>query len=188
MFGKLHRCAGFTLVELLIAVGITGAIAAAGFNFYASMHNSTLSQQDISDMQQTSRSCLDEITNTLRMGGYKLNGTHVPYRIAADSLYVYFSDTKPLDTVLYYLTPNELLGPSSPEGWKPMYMMKKVNSQAATIYADVLRGIAYTLNDSASITVAVTAQTPKADEVWPQNHGYRSYTSTERVTIRNLGL
>jgi len=188
MFSKLHRQAGFTLIELLIAVGITGVIAAAGFNFYVSMHNSTLSQQDISDMQQASRSCLDEITNTLRMAGYKLDSTQVPYQIVADSLFVYFSDTKPLDTVQYYLTPNELLGPSAPEGWKPMYLMKKVNSQDAAIYADVIQSIGYTLVDSATVTVAVTSQTPKADEAWPQNHGYRSYTSTERVTIRNFGL
>ncbi|MBI5266507.1 MAG: prepilin-type N-terminal cleavage/methylation domain-containing protein [candidate division Zixibacteria bacterium] len=186
MFSRLRkRPAGFTLIEMLIAVGLTGAIAAFGFNFYVSMHNTTLSQQDISDMQQASRSCLEEITNTLRMGGFKIDTAHVPFQVVADTLWVYYSNTKPMDTVMYYLTPNTVLGPSAPNGWKPKYLMKKVNSQAAGIFADVVNSIRYTAVDSATMTVSVTTQTPKADEAWKHNSGYRSYTSTGRVTIRN---
>ena len=188
MFKILHRRQGFTLLEMLIAIAITSVIATAGFNFYVSMHNTTMSQQDISDMQQVSRSCLDEITNTLRMAGYKLPAGSSPYRIAADSLLVYFSSTKPVDTVLYYLAPNDTLGGSAPEGWKPMYLMRKINSESASIYADVLNNVTYTVINPGTIEVAVTSQTTKADESWPQNNGYRSFTSTERVTIRNLGL
>ena len=188
MKSRLRGSDGFTLLELLIAVGITGAIAAAGFNFYVSMHNTTLSQQTISDMQQASRSCLEEITGTLRMAGYKLPAGTAPYKIANDTLYVYYSNTKPVDTVVYYLAPNYVLGQGAPDGWKPMYLMKRVNSEAAAIYADVLRSISYTPIDAATITVAVTAQTEKADEAWKHDKGYRSFTSTERVTIRNLAL
>ena len=184
----LRGSAGFTLLEMLIAVFITGAVAAAGFNFYVSMHNTTLSQQDISDMQQVSRSCLDEIAGTLRMAGYKLPAGSAPYRIANDSLYVFYSKTKPVDTVLYYLRPNPILGQGAPDGWKPQYLMKKMNSDSADIYADVLRSITCTKIDTATFEIAVTAQTQKADEAWKHDRGYRSFTSFERVTIRNLAL
>jgi len=60
---RLRNNRGYTIIEMLVAVLITGILASAGFEFYISMHNQTLAQEEISDMQQASRASLQEITN-----------------------------------------------------------------------------------------------------------------------------
>ena len=187
MYRPLRHSAGYTIMELLVALVLTGIVAAAGFSFYVSMHNSALTQEDISNMQHTARSSLQEIAKTLRMAGYELAG-HAAYRISGDSLYVFFSDPQPVDTVLYYLQENTALGVNAPNGWKPMFLMKKVNNQPAAVFSDVVRSITYTVIDSANVQVSIEAQTAKSDESWDEDSGYRSFTATERVTIRNLEL
>ena len=99
---KLKCSKGYTLIELLISLFITGLLVAAGMKFYVSMHNQALAQEEISYMQQNARSCLQEVSKSLRMAGYKI-GSHPAYRINGDSLYVFYNDSQPVDTVLYYL-------------------------------------------------------------------------------------
>ena len=89
---KFKNNKGYTLLEILIGLFLTGLIAAAGFEFYATMHNQRLVQEDISDMQLNARNSLQEIVKTLRMGGYKIS-THPPYRASGDSLFVFYSET-----------------------------------------------------------------------------------------------
>ena len=172
---------GVTIMELLIAVLITGIISAAGFQFYGNVHNQSLAQQDISDMQLSARSSLQDISRSLRMAGYKLPAGHAPYRLSGDSLYVYYS-------VLYYLSPNSTLGAYAPVGWKPNYLMKKLNNSAAEIYNDVIRSVAYKKIDTATFEISVESQSPKADMEWKQDSGFRSFMASERITIRNLNL
>jgi hypothetical protein len=90
--------------------------------------------------------------------------------------------------VLYYLSPNAALGYNAPAGWKPNYMMKKTNNGAAEIFNDVIRSVTFTQIDAATFEISVEAQTPKPDNEIKADSGYRSFTSTERVTIRNLNL
>lgn len=187
MFAKSRNINGYTILELLVALLLTGIVAAAGFSFYVSMHNSALTQEDISNMQHTSRSSLQDMAKTLRMAGYKLSG-HVPYRIAGDSLYVFFSETQPVDTVLYYLEQNTALAAGTPTDWQPMFLMKQVNSQPPGVFSDLVRSIAYNVIDSANIEISIEAQTSRSDEAWSRDDGYRSFTATERVTIRNLEI
>jgi prepilin-type N-terminal cleavage/methylation domain-containing protein len=185
---RMQNESGVTLMELLIAVLITGIVSTAGFQFYGSVQNQSLVQQDVSDMQLSARASLDDITRTLRMAGYKLPTGHPPYKVSGDSLYVYYSGANPVDTVLYYLKPNTVLGEGAPKGWKPNYIMKKTNGGAAAIFNDVIRSVTFTKIDTATFEISVEAQTPKADNEVEANSGYRSFTSTERVTIRNLNL
>jgi prepilin-type N-terminal cleavage/methylation domain-containing protein len=63
---------GFTLAELLVALLIVGAITAASFNFYKAEHNNMIVQENVSDMQTSLRSSLDEIVRTTRNAGANL--------------------------------------------------------------------------------------------------------------------
>ncbi len=188
MCARLQNNAGYTILELLIALLLTGIIAASGFAFYVSMHNSASVQEDISNMQHTARSSLQEIAKTLRMAGYKLPTGHAAFQVNGDSLFVYYSDTKPVDTVLYYLDQNTFLASGKPSDWQPMFLMKKVNSAAPSIFSDVVRSIDYNIIDASTVEVSIEAQTIRADDTWERDSGFRSFTSTERVSIRNLSI
>jgi len=80
--------AGFTLIELIISLALTGIIAFTAFKFYASLNQQALSQQEISDIQQTNRACLEELSTALRSAGSGLT-TSPAYAVSNDSLSVY---------------------------------------------------------------------------------------------------
>ncbi len=188
----LRNSRGFTVIELLIALLITGIIAAAGFQFYIQMHNSALTQEEISDMQQSSRASLDEISKSLRMAGFKI-GSHPAYLINGESLYVFASITQPVDTILYYLesypdTALVLEKSLDKIGLKPRKLMIKLNSQSPEIFADNIHSINYRAIDSTTVEVTLTVQPMKADMAWSENHGYRFFTANERVKLRNLDI
>ncbi|HOP06646.1 MAG TPA: prepilin-type N-terminal cleavage/methylation domain-containing protein [candidate division Zixibacteria bacterium] len=188
---KRFNSKGYTILELLISLAMTSVIALAGYKFYASMHNSALTQEEISDLQQNSRNVLQEIARTARMAGYKVGG-HTPYEISGDSLAIYFNQTQPVDTVLFFLedyadadmmTVNGLT-----ESNRPKRLMRKVNSDAAIPYSDLVRSISYNAPTSNSLEITLVVQTSKADESFVRNSGVRTYTFTERVIMRNLNL
>lgn len=188
---KLRNNRGYTIAELLIAMFITGILAAAGFEFYISMHNQTLAQEEISDMQQASRASLQDITKTLRMAGYKI-GAHAPYRINGDSLLIFYSDTQPVDTIMYYLedyTSAELLSmPTFPTGSSPHKLMKKVNSTAAELFADYITDVTFIAVNASTVQVTIDVQAAQPDEDFVNNGGYRTYTALETVNLRNVAL
>lgn len=65
---------GFTLVELLIAVAISGFIAAAVFMTYKSQNKSYLAQEKVATMQQNIRSAMYYMEREIRMAGYDPTG------------------------------------------------------------------------------------------------------------------
>ena len=127
---KLHikNARGFTLIEVLIAALITGIIATASFQFYAKVGHQSEVQYDVSEMQNICRICIYDIRKTLRSAGYMV-GTHAPYEINNDTLSVYYSDTQPVDTTLFFLqefsAPDYAAVPGLPSGMKLYYLMKK---------------------------------------------------------------
>jgi type IV pilus assembly protein PilW len=62
--------AGFTLFEILIAMVISGAIAAAIYTAYLSQQRSYNAQDQVAEMQQNIRVALLLITQDVRMAGY----------------------------------------------------------------------------------------------------------------------
>ena len=187
-----RRQAGFTILEVLVAGLITGILAMSSFQFYVSMHNQTLTQEEVSDMQTNCRASMHEIGHTLRMGGYKLGDTHNPFRIAGDSLYVFFNETQPVDTVLYFLqefSDQEYAADyPRPQGMQIFKLMKKVNSQKAAVFADYIKNIRYNAVASDEVTVSVTIESQKPDETFQTNNGYRTFTLMDRVILRNANL
>ena len=60
---------GFTLIEILIAMAITGIIAAAIFTAYQSQQTSYITQENVAAMQQNLRAGLDIMIREIRMAG-----------------------------------------------------------------------------------------------------------------------
>ena len=61
---------GFTLVELLIAMAITGIVAGAIFTAFQSQQKSYLIQDQVTEMQQNLRAAMDIMVRDIRMAGY----------------------------------------------------------------------------------------------------------------------
>ena len=186
----LKGSAGFALLELLIAALITGVVATAGFQFYSKMHELTLSQGDISEMQQLCRSSLGEIHRTLRKAGFKVPPGHPPFQISGDTMAIYFNGTQPVDTVLYFLdeftTAEYQMVPGLPVGQKLYKLMIKINSAAAFAHTDYVSSINYVVIDAANIALTVTIHAGRKDHSYTLNSGFRKYTLSEIVNMRNL--
>ncbi len=182
---------GFSILEVIVAALITGLMAAAAFQFYSKMHGQSETQYNVSEMQQMARSSMYDIRKNLIQAGYKLSGGHIPYKISGDTLAVYYSVTLPVDSINYYLvefTSAEYAQvPELPSGNKLYKLVKKVNSEASAIFADFVSDINFNQVDSANIVVTINVQAMHADEAYAPNSGFRIYSISERINIRNIG-
>ena len=61
---------GFTLIEILIAMAITGIVSTAIFSAFQSQQKSYVTQEDVVVMQQNLRVGIDMMVREIRMAGY----------------------------------------------------------------------------------------------------------------------
>ncbi len=182
---------GFTLLEVLLAGFLTALIATAAFSFVTRVHNQAETQTDYSEIQDLCRTSLDDIKRTMRLAGYKLSG-QPGYKVNGDTLAIYFSETQPVDTVLYYL--QEFTDPQykpvsdRPKGLKLYQLMRKRNSEIPAIFSDYITSLRVTAVDSANVLITIGALAARRDDDYGQNNGYRSYSLVERVHLRNMSL
>ena len=184
---KIHNSRGFTLLEILIAIMISGVLMVTGFQFFSRISHQAEVQYDISEMHNIYRVSMYDIRKTLRSAGYMVSGPS--FEINTDTLAVYYSATQPVDTTMYFLTeyPDTAYQqvPGLPSTMKLYYLMKKVNSDTALIYADFITNLSFTNIDNSNILISITAQVPRGDETYSKNNGFRTFSLTERVNIRN---
>ena len=58
---------GMSIIELLIATVLSLIVISAALEFYVSQHKNWLMQNEVAEVQQNARVCVDEIASTLRM-------------------------------------------------------------------------------------------------------------------------
>ena len=103
MSRTLKAEAGMTLIEILIALLITGVLTAAMFRIYMNQHESWMIQDSIIEMQQNARAAVDELSRQMRMIGYALpNGMQpfVAYDANPDSILIYYKQDAACDVQL----------------------------------------------------------------------------------------
>lgn len=86
---RTRNANGFSLLELLVALVITGFVVTAGYDLYLKQHEGWIIQEMVSDMQQNARIAMHELESRIRMAGYGLPGGFQP---------IYAANTNP-DTI-----------------------------------------------------------------------------------------
>ena len=189
IFKKRNNQVGFSILEVLIAAVITSIIATASFSFYTKMSEQSEHQFNVSEMHQLCRTSLYDIRKSLMQAGFKITG-HPAYEVKGDTLAVYYSDTQPVDTILYYLkeyTSGEYAAIAElPQTHQLFKLYKKVNSDAPALYADYVVGIDYNQVDDANIIVTMGVHSLRKDDSYQPNDGFRIYRASERINIRNV--
>ncbi len=69
---KLSGVRGTSLLEILVALAITGVVTTAIFKAYVTQHKNYLIQEDVTDIQQNARASIDELAKHIRMAGFDL--------------------------------------------------------------------------------------------------------------------
>ncbi len=88
---KIFSTDGFTLIEVLIALALTGLVMAAVYGIYLANIQAVIVDEQRVEMQQGERFAMDFMMRELRHAGYDLAETGSPTIEAAGSDYIYFT-------------------------------------------------------------------------------------------------
>lgn len=88
---QTSHTAGFTLVEVLVSLAVTGLVMTGIYGVYLSSLQSSMEQEAVVGMQQDQRFALDYLTQNLRMAGYDPEETTDPAIEVATATFLYFT-------------------------------------------------------------------------------------------------
>ena len=194
---KLRNVTGFTLTELLVAMGI-GMVALAGvtttFMAQAKFYNA---QEQINQMQQNARGALDIITRELKMAGYKPNGGTFNGITYSTSQLMIQADLDSSGTLSTSSGANEQITYAYDSANK--WITRKMGTGTVEVLANDITAFTFSYLDSSGATtttsssirqvaISITSTTAKPDPNYSSNNGYRTYQITATITPPNLGL
>ena len=120
---------GFTLLELLIGLLLSGLVAAGAFHYYKAQNEVYLSQAVIADRQGNVRSAMAELTRQIRQAGYLVpGGDYLRHSAGYDTLEIYLGRDAGanVDTVRYFIQSG------APSG----ALVKQVNQMTPQVFAE----------------------------------------------------
>ncbi len=195
------RNQGFTLVELLVAIGLGMSVLAILTTTFIAQARVYNAQEQIKEMEQTARGVVDVITRELKMAGYKPNGgsfAGVPYdagqlRIQADldgNGVIPASGTTFEDIRYTFDGANLRIMRQEGPGGSIESMANNVTAFNFS-YVKADGSLATSTAETPlirQVNIAVTARTAKPDPNHSANGGHRTYTLSATVTPLNLAL
>jgi Tfp pilus assembly protein PilV len=175
----LRNQRGMSIIEVLVASLLTVLVVWAALEFYLSSHKSWMMQNDVSEVQQNARVCLDEMAGNLRMAGYDLPAGHPAFQAGNDSLTVYFRRNGKVDTISYYI--------HIPDTTQA-FLIRHVVGEYPAVFADGVEGITVTQVAARIFELALTARGEQTDREMFPGDGHRRRTLTTEVMVRNLSI
>jgi type IV pilus assembly protein PilW len=182
---------GYSLVELLVALGV-GMIALAAFYGVFTVQNKRFNiEEQIAEMQQNVRAGIETITMDVRMAGYDPAGAANFSGITVSSTQLELksdldgdgSIAGAEDIIYKFDSANNRITRNIGAGDQPFME----NVQAFTFeYLDSAGNVTTTASLIRQIRISITGKTKKPDPAYTANGGYRTYTLTTYVTPRNL--
>ena len=188
---KTLGSAGFSLAEVLIALGLLSIFMAAVIGLFISIETSYATQNAAAGLQQVVRTGMDIMTHQIRMAGYnpmKIErpvGMEIGFQPDSTDSYIHFSYDLDLDSTLdtnediaYMLEDNKLKLQSS--GGNKYTLIDNV-SELKFSYLNQDGQTAGSVQDIKSVIISLVASAPAGREQMIT----RSYTT--RVICRNAG-
>lgn len=184
---------GFTLIEILISMGLGMVIMGALANTFVIQQKSYDVQRQISEATQMARAAMDMLIREVRAAGYDPEGTGftgIPYSATQLQL---FSDidgsgdtgqSNENITYKYYDETDQIKRRTGNGGFQPF---------AENVwdfefqYLDNNRSTTTTATEIRQIRITLAVRTEKADSDYSSNDGYRVITLSSYIVPRNLG-
>ena len=194
---KLSNIDGFTLVELMVSMGIGMVILAAVTTTFMSQTRIYNAQEQVNEMQQNARGALDIINREVKMAGYNPNGASflgVTYSTTQLMIQADLDSTPGIDVSI---TPNERITYAYDAANNRI--TRAVGSGSAQILAEHISAFTFGYLDSTGtattvsanirqVSVSITAITAKPDPNYSADGGYRTYIVSSTITPGNLAL
>lgn len=186
---RMHN-AGATLIELLISMAIMTMVMGAITTTFISQRKTYALQEDVAGMTQQAQMALDLVTRELRTAGTNPTGaTFTPVTYSPTQLDIRTdlngngTTTDPDEHIIYaYDTP-------------PLRLTRDTGSGAQSV-AENIQAFTFRYLDSAGqptavssairqLQLTITARTARPDPTYAVNQGYRTYSLTSVITLRN---
>jgi type IV pilus assembly protein PilW len=191
-------CHGFTLVEMMVSMGIGMVVMAAVATTFRSQTRVYNAQEQINEMEQNARGAIDVIGRELKMAGYRPTGmalTGVTYSasqlqiqadVNGDGLLTPVASEP--NEILIYVLDNTNKQITRKDGTNSAQVLADNITQFVVDYLDSSGTSTTTTANIRQVRISITAQTAKPDPNYTANSGYRTYTIAATVTPVNLGL
>lgn len=185
---------GFSLIELLVAMGIGMVVLAAVTTTFMSQTRFYSAQEQINQMEQNARGALDLITRELKMAGYKpagggfygvtYNASELLIQADLDSSGAISTSSSANEQITYaYDATNQQI-------------TRKVGTGTAEVLAENITAFTFSYLDSSGtattvsssirqVKIDVTARTASTD---PNYGDYHTYQVSATITPPNLAL
>lgn len=194
---KFRNLEGFTLVELMVSMGIGMVILAAVTTTFMSQTRIYNAQEQINEMQQNARGALDILSRELKMAGYKPNGGGFDGVTYSTTQLRVQADLNSDGAISTSSTANEQITYAFDNANEQI--TRAVGSGSAQILAEHISAFTFNYLDSAGaattvsanirqLSITITAKTAKPDPNFTSNGGYRNYTMSATITPGNLAL
>jgi len=183
---------GFTLVELMTVIFLSGVIMAAIYSLFISQHVAFSAQEQMSEMNQNLRVSMDQMSREIRLAGYKTStatfsgiatAQAATIRILADLN----QDGDIIDDdedITYSYDANTM------QIWRNLPSLPIADHITNLSFTYTLADGTTTSNPAnlaniRKVTISITARTAKPDQ---RTGLYRTFTLTSDVMARNLAL
>ena len=194
---KFRNLEGFTLVELMVSMGIGMVILAAVTTTFMSQTRIYNAQEQINEMQQNARGVLDILSRELKMAGYKPNGGGFNGVTYSTTQLMVQADLNSDGAISTSSTANEQITYAFDNANEQI--TRAVGSGSAQVLAAHIAAFTFNYLDSAGaattvsanirqVSITITAKTAKPDPNYTSDGGYRTYTTSATITPGNLAL